>query len=93
MDGGTECADAGGQVGRQCKPQPVLTVNTLPDLCNLAGGKHPLPPAYTELPLAPHSHLLIYLETHTNTIQKKTGKLFFTLNLTLSVSHAQKHTI
>lgn len=71
MDGGTERAGADEQAGRQRKPQPVLSLNTPPDSCNLAGGKHPPPPAYTELHLAPHSHLLIYLETNTNTIQKK----------------------
>lgn len=69
MDGGTEHAGADEQAVKQHKPQPVLTVNTPPDSCNLAGGKHPPPPVYTELHLAPHSHLLIYLET--NTIQKK----------------------
>lgn len=71
MDGGTEHAGAGVQVGRQRKPRLVLKVNTPPDSCNLAGGKHPLPPAYIELHLAPHSHLLIYLEKNKHNSEKK----------------------
>lgn len=71
MDGGTEHAGADEQVGRQRTPQPVLTVNTPPDSCNLGDEKHPLPLAYTELHLAPHFHLPIYLERHTHNSENK----------------------
>lgn len=70
MDGGTERAGADEQVGRQRTPQPVPTVNTPPDSCNLGDEKHPLPLAYTGLLLAPHFHLPIYLVKHTHTIQR-----------------------